>query len=242
MSTSGHRPRLGGVDNEEIKKLAFQTRTELDTIIGFADLLAEDLTDKPTVLPELDTIRQSAANIRQMVSRLESHVTMATDAATKDPLTGIWNRRAFETMCADEFSREPETRMSVVLVDLDKFKHVNDTFGHLVGDEVLIGVVERCQHAVRDSDVLARLAGDEFVLLLPRTPPDEARRVADRLRASVDTPPLLTSAGALEVTVSVGVATRVPGDRTIQDLIERADRAMYMSKNEGRNRITSLAE
>ena len=177
-----------------------------------------------------------------MVTRLESHVTEATEAATRDPLTGIWNRRAFETMCREAFLMEPDAPMSLVLIDLDKFKYVNDTYGHLVGDEVLKGVVARSQSAVRDTDILARLAGDEFVLLLPHTPPDEAFGVAERVRAAVAEPHLETSAGALPVSVSVGVATRHSGDSAINHLIERADRAMYVSKNEGRNRITALAE
>ena len=238
----GSNQRFGAVDTEEIKKLTFETRTELDTIIGFADLLAEDLTDKPDVLPDLHHIRQSAVNIRQMVSSLENHVNKANEAATRDPLTGIWNRRAFEARCRDAFAREPDAAMSLVLIDLDKFKYVNDTYGHLVGDEVLKAIVQRCQSAVRESDVLARLAGDEFVLLLPHTPPEEAFGVADRVRVAVVKEPLATSAGALPVTVSVGVATRRPGDAAINHLIERADRAMYVSKNEGRNRITSLSE
>lgn len=234
--------RNGGVDNEEIRKLTFETRTELDTIIGFADLLAEDLTDKPDILPDLEHIRRSAINIRQMVTRLESHVNEANAAATRDPLTGIWNRRAFEAMCRETFAHEPDAAMSLVLIDLDKFKSINDTHGHLVGDEVLKGVVARAQSAVRDTDVLARLAGDEFVLLLPRTPPEEAYGVADRVRMSVSDRALRTSAGELPVSVSVGVATRRAGDAAVKDLVERADRAMYVSKNEGRNRITALAE
>ena len=238
MSNVGSQ-RFGAVDTEEIKKLTFETRTELDTIIGFADLLAEDLTDKPDALPDLHHIRQSAVNIRQMVSSLESQLNKANEAATRDPLTGIWNRRAFEARCREAFARDPEGPMSLVLIDLDRFKYVNDTYGHLVGDEVLKRVVMRCQQAVRESDVLARLAGDEFVLLLPKTPPEEAYGVADRVRLSVVSEPLRTSAGELAVTVSVGVATRRAGDVAITNLIERADKAMYMSKSEGRNKITS---
>ena len=241
MATEEHHT-VGGVDSAELKRLTFDTRTELATIIGATEILCEDLSDKPFAIADLEGIRSSAQKIQELITRLEMHTNRAREAAVLDPLTGIANRRAFEARCQTLFETAgADVAMSLVLIDLDKFKNVNDTYGHLVGDEVLKGVVDRCRKAIRESDHLARLAGDEFVLLLPHTPPEEAMRVADRLRHSVVEHPIATGKGPLPVSVSVGVATWRIGD-SLQDLVERADRAMYVSKHDGRNRITALAE
>ncbi|MBX2797152.1 MAG: diguanylate cyclase [Myxococcales bacterium] len=241
-SMSKHLP-VGARAADITADITFKTRTQLDTIIGFTEMLAEELTDHPSARADLDRIRSSAQAVETLITELEDHANRARREAERDPLTGIANRRAFELHCERLFATETEDPTSLVLIDVDRFKHVNDTYGHLAGDEVLREVVQRSKSAVRDSDILARLAGDEFVLLLPATPIEEALRVADRVRhAIVFTPVSIDTDVHVPVTVSVGVATRHEGDEEVSDLLERADRAMYRSKNDGRNRITSLVD
>ena len=247
MSTQSHGflKAVRGVGGTELTELTFEARTQLSNILGFVDMVVEDLSDdaaRADSREDLHRIREAALRVEGLIKHLEAQVHAARDEAHRDPLTGIFNRRAFEARCAALFSTAPTDPVSLVLIDLDRFKFVNDTHGHLVGDDVLKGVVERCRRAVRDSDVLARLAGDEFVLLLPHTPPGEALRVADRLRRGVVETPISTRKGPVPVSVSVGVATRIPGDLQVQDLVERADRAMYLSKSEGRDRVTTLSD
>lgn len=226
-----------------LTELTFEVRTELDNIIGFSDMLTEDLgQNHPWALEDIESIRKSAKKVFQLIARLEQHVDSAKKEASRDPLTGIANRRAFEVRCGALVEERSGAPLSLVLIDLDRFKDVNDTLGHLVGDDVLKGVVERCRRAVRDSDLLARLAGDEFVLLLPSTPEDEAIRVADRVRASVVESPIATRKGAVPITVSLGVATHDGDGGSVGDLIERADKAMYRSKHGGRDKVSTLSD
>jgi len=235
------RAPTGVLIQDDWSDLTYEARTQLDNIIGFSEMLQEDDGQSSEARDDLDQIHQAALRVLDLVSRLEAHVNATRAQATLDPLTGIANRRYFEERCRAMFDQNPKVELSVVLIDLDKFKRVNDNYGHLVGDDVLKAVVARCRHAVRDADMVARLAGDEFVVLLPATLPDEAIRIAARIRDFVGNAPLETRKGPLPVTVSVGVANRRVDDQSITDVIERADRAMYVSKERGRDMV-SVAE
>jgi diguanylate cyclase (GGDEF)-like protein len=132
-----------------------------------------------------------------------------------DGLTSLWNRRQFELRAAQELERAVRfrERFSVVIVDLDDFKRVNDSHGHLVGDAVLIETAQRLVAATREVDTVARFGGEEFVLLLPQTDALGAVRVAEKVREEVAAKPVETDAGALPVTLSAGVACH-PDDGT----------------------------
>jgi len=231
----------GVLIQDDWSDLTYEARTELDNIIGFSEILQEEDGQSSEARTDLKRIHRAALRVLELVSRLETHVHATRAQATLDPLTGIANRRYFEERCVAVFDQVPQIHLSVVLIDLDKFKLVNDNYGHLVGDDVLKSVVDRCCNAVRDADLVARLAGDEFVVLLPSTDPDEAIRIAARIRDFVGESPLDTRRGPLPVTVSVGVANRRDDDASITDVIERADRAMYYSKERGRDMV-SVAE
>jgi diguanylate cyclase (GGDEF)-like protein len=160
--------------------------------------------------------------------------------ATTDDLTGIANRRHFFDLAAGELSRSRRDRQGLfaMMVDIDFFKNVNDQYGHQVGDEVIQIVAGRLSRETRGDDQLGRYGGEEFALVLP-TGDREPRLVAERLRAAIADAPLLTRAGALSVTVSVGAASLHPDDKDISTLLGRADRRLYEAKRGGRNRVAA---
>jgi len=165
--------------------------------------------------------------------------------ALQDSLTGCANRRAF----ADVFHKEAERSrrlglgLGVLFLDLDHFKALNDRFGHAVGDAVLGRFARRVEGCLRESDVLFRWGGEEFVVLVPHAAAGEVKGVAERIRASTGGTPLLGLPGGTEitVTVSVGAATAERRDVDPQDLVERADRACYEAKSLGRDRVVMAA-
>jgi diguanylate cyclase (GGDEF)-like protein/PAS domain S-box-containing protein len=159
--------------------------------------------------------------------------------ASTDYLTGALNRRAFFEAAEAELRRWRRYRgdLSVVVLDADRFKLVNDTHGHAAGDEVLKHLAEVAGELARETDLVARFGGEEFVVLLPHTPLEGARVFGERLRAAVEARPARTSAGDLAVTVSVGVASMRDEDVDVAAMIDRADHALYAAKQNGRNRV-----
>jgi diguanylate cyclase (GGDEF)-like protein len=153
-----------------------------------------------------------------------------------DALTGLANRRAFEETLASEISRAHrfEHRLALVLLDLDRFKEINDSFGHAAGDVMLRSVSHLLTSLARQGDTVARWGGEEFVAVLPETDLAGARRFAERLRRTIEAHPV----GEMRTTASCGVATIVPED-TVEALLGAADQALYQAKANGRNRTES---
>jgi diguanylate cyclase (GGDEF)-like protein len=163
---------------------------------------------------------------------------------TTDELTGLHNRRNFFELARREFRkmRRYEFSLTALMFDIDEFKAVNDTHGHAAGDEVLRAVAACCRQCVRSVDILGRYGGEEFALLLPHTEAAEATEtVAERIRAAVEAETVVVDGTEISVTVSVGVAGADPDDETLDDLLERADAALYRAKDEGRNRVVVQA-
>ncbi len=160
--------------------------------------------------------------------------------ASTDGLTGLHNRRHFMEQANREFGRARRHQRSLVAVmlDIDRFKQVNDTYGHAVGDQVLQIVAARCRETVREIDILGRYGGEEFVFLLLETDLDGARILAERLRQCVVDPPLSTDAGMMKITVSLGVGILDKECPDLDHLLQRADQALYKSKQDGRNRVS----
>lgn len=176
--------------------------------------------------------------VLSMAYQLAEAKAALADAALSDPLTGITNRRFFVAQAEIEIARaqrlgEP---LSVLVVDIDHFKDINDTYGHGVGDHVLQCVVAACSGALRAGDSFSRFGGDEFVALLPGTSAETAMGVAEKLRALIEQLELRAIGPKAGVTLSIGVAALQPDASTWQSMLEAADRNLYIAKTSGRNR------
>jgi len=161
--------------------------------------------------------------------------------ADTDDLTGVWNRRVFRQRLSSEIDRCKTygVTLSIMMVDLDNFKEINDGYGHGMGDVVLSEMCGTIRETLRPPDTLARLGGDEFAVILPHTDLPGARSVAERMVERVREVAIPTESGAsVGCTVSVGVAVFVPPDMTAAELIQRADDRLYVSKNDGKNRAS----
>ncbi len=162
-----------------------------------------------------------------------------TRLATTDALTGLRNRRSFFDVAAAEIARarrygEP---LSVITIDFDRFKLINDKYGHAAGDATLVRFAEFCRRHVREADLLARIGGEEFAILLPTTPADQAAQLAERIRHAVHEVTILADGHSFTFTVSMGVAAYRNHDEGLEALLRRADEALYRAKETGRDRV-----
>lgn len=158
--------------------------------------------------------------------------------ADRDPLTGVYNRRAFLVLLDQltHYAHRMRFPVSVLLLDLDHFKRINDTWGHQRGDQALCHVMTIAQQCLRDGDVIGRLGGEEFAIALPNASQGEAEQIASRLRMAMAAQPLHYAGHTLPLTASIGVASWLD-DESPDSLVNRADTAMYQAKSQGRNRI-----
>jgi diguanylate cyclase (GGDEF)-like protein len=160
--------------------------------------------------------------------------------ATEDPLTRLLNRRGLEEALRVSFAHASRQDLptAAIMIDIDHFKKVNDSFGHETGDNVIQMVANLIDRMCRSSDVVARTGGEEFLAVLPNTDLDSARILAERIRRAIADQPLLVDQQRIPITVSLGVASN-QGDVSLDDLVQDADRAMYLAKQGGRNRVAS---
>ncbi|MAC99363.1 MAG: diguanylate cyclase [Pseudomonadales bacterium] len=177
-----------------------------------------------------------AVNKRQ----LESANTKLQELALRDGLTGLLNRRYWESCLEREFARHQryDNPVSLVIFDIDHFKRVNDTYGHQTGDEVIRETARITSQLVRETDFAGRYGDEEFVVLLPGTTLDGAAQFAERLRSSIERQQLDYQGSPLTFTISLGVATLTDDMAGYLTLLERADKALYQSKEGGRNQVT----
>lgn len=159
--------------------------------------------------------------------------------ARLDPLTGVLNRRAIDDEARREIARarRDKSPLSMIILDIDFFKKVNDLFGHRGGDQALRSLVVFLQGELRQMDILGRLGGEEFIMFLPGTAADEARQVAERLRFAVESATVPFEGLEIRLTITAGVTQLLPHEASWEGMLTRADEALYKGKNEGRNRI-----
>jgi diguanylate cyclase (GGDEF)-like protein/PAS domain S-box-containing protein len=199
----------------------------------------QDVTERKAAQRQIEwqmrTISSYAAELEAGKRELEKANARLEALATTDGLTGIMNHRAFQEKADQEFkrARRYETPMSLLLIDVDKFKSYNDSFGHQAGDEVLRAVARTLIDTGRETDWIARYGGEEFVVILPETGLDQALDAAERFRVAVNSRAL----GSRELSISVGVSTMSANHLKPADLVADSDRALYFAKFNGRNRV-----
>jgi|YNPNPStandDraft_1061719.scaffolds.fasta_scaffold00383_15 diguanylate cyclase (GGDEF)-like protein len=207
-----------------------------DEVIGFINLLStaphfftEDHAGRLMTLAHQTAVAVERAYLFERLQEL----------ATMDSLTGLSNRRHFFEMAEQAFERARRYRglLSALMLDVDHFKKVNDLYGHSVGDQVLQEVGRLCRQNMRRVDIIGRYGGEEIAFVMPETGIEEARVAAERLRQMIEKYSFETQAGALSVTVSIGVAGLREEDSALHFLLDRADQALYQAKQGGRNRV-----
>ena len=215
-------------------------RTSTEDVVEALRHGAHDYLRKPFDHAELIARVSAAARVKALQDELRHRNEELDRLARHDVLTGLHNRRHLEehlhAMVVGSVRRKQP--VGVLLVDIDHFKLVNDTYGHGVGDEVLCAVAARLQTGLRADDVAGRWGGEEFLVLLPQTELDGAMAVAERMRGAVDADPVGISDGrAIEVTVSIGCTAVVAPNS--EELVRRADDALYEAKAAGRNQVVA---
>jgi diguanylate cyclase (GGDEF)-like protein/PAS domain S-box-containing protein len=182
----------------------------------------------------------AVATIRDITERKATEAKLL-ELATTDSLTGLYNRRRFMELCEQEFSRSVRYSRSLAMfmLDIDHFKKVNDEYGHDAGDKVLRSLSEVSASALRGADILGRLGGEEFGVLLPETDAESAYEVAERLREAIANASISVNGSSLKVTVSIGISILSPEMHSIDALLKGADVALYQAKQTGRNKVVT---
>jgi two-component system cell cycle response regulator len=214
-------------------------------IVRALELGVNDYLIRPIDQQELTARLRTQVRRKRYNDQLRASVTQTIEMAVTDGLTGLQNRRYLDSHLQTLFDRAVARRrpLSVMITDLDRFKSVNDTYGHDGGDDVLREFAHRLRKNVRGIDLACRFGGEEFVVVMPDTDGAIAEKVAERIRAEIAKLPfpIGKDGKAIEVTVSVGVSSMLKGPDTVQALMKRADQALYEAKSGGRNRVVAKA-
>jgi len=200
--------------------------------------------DSPFLKEEQSLLHAIAERLGRIIERLRAE-QLLVKLATTDPLTGLYNRRHFFDLAEMEIARSARYGhpLSCIMFDVDFFKLINDSYGHLFGDRVLQAMVWRCRENIRRVDIFGRYGGDEFVILLPETGQRRSKQLTSRLCNDFQERPLIIETHEIHITLSVGVAS-MPGDNhlALDTLLNRADQALYMAKEKGRNQVSLWQE
>ena len=223
----------------EIPIIFLTASKEKDHLLQAFDCGAVDYITKPFSAPELLARVKTHLELKHTRDELRKALAKLEKLATTDSLTGVANRHHLLTIGKREFSRACRyTRpFSVLMLDIDHFKTINDTYGHAAGDEALKAMAKAAVNSLRQVDFFGRFGGEEFVAFLPETNIRAAVEVAERIRRTIARISLSVPDGVAYVTVSIGVATYRRGDRTLDAILKRADDALYAAKNQGRDRV-----
>lgn len=203
------------------------------------------LTETRRMGDTMGTLRSQLNDSQAEIERLKAEVSRAREDALIDALTGLTNRKGFEQALGNCLAavRDGAPAPSLLMVDIDHFKNINDSYGHLFGDKVIRAVAQILKQNIKGQDVAARFGGEEFIVLLPGTPVEGASLLAERIRHTIEGSAIRradSNQALAKVTVSLGVTRFAPGEQ-IGTLLARADEALYASKRSGRNRVTAMA-
>ncbi len=225
--------------------LLLTSRNEREDLIEGMEAGADDYITKPFDQHELKVRLGPGRRIVELEDQLLTVQKELELQATRDSLTGLWNRHSILEILDRELSRaiREVIPLGVAMGDLDRFKNVNDTYGHIAGDSVLSQVAGRMNDCVRPYDAVGRYGGEEFLIILPGCDEAAVEGYGERIRQEIERAPMQTPDGDLHITASFGVASLPRGrEATAEELIRLADRAMYRAKEAGRNRVMLATE
>jgi diguanylate cyclase (GGDEF)-like protein len=241
-------PGLGGLDvcrsiraessDQPPYLIVLTSKGGKEDIVEALEAGADDYLAKPFDPAELRARVGVGARTVELQTRLADTRAALAHEAMHDPLTGALNRRAFAETLAREISevRRHDHGLALGVCDIDRFKVINDTHGHLIGDEVLCALVRLIEGHLRAHDILGRHGGDEFVILTAHTSVAAAATTFERIRSVVAETPMATSVGSIPITISIGVRAWHPGETDVE-LLAAADAALYRAKDAGRDRV-----
>ncbi len=224
---------------KDIPIVFLTARTSMDDVLAGLRGGAHDYLKKPFEPAELVARVAAAAHVKKLQDRLHVRNAQLEQVSRTDILTGLYNRRHLEEQLTRQHAaaRRGRDQLSVILLDIDHFKRVNDTYGHSAGDQVLCTFANRMTQQLRSGDITGRWGGEEFLVILPATDADGAMRVAERIREVTRATPTWADGHDISVTVSGGCVTG-PG-ASPDDLVSAADRRLYEAKRSGRDRIVA---
>ena len=219
--------------------LLVTSKDEKQDLVNGLNAGADDYITKPFELNEL----KARLRVGTRILYLQDELIRAKEAlefqATHDPLTGLWNRGAILDLLQRELNRAERSQqtMGVFMLDIDHFKQINDSYGHLVGDQVLKEVARRLSTSVRNYDWVGRYGGEEFLIVASNCPCDTMENYGERLRLDLAATPVITEAGGVAVSASIGAASTQSRPWHQDSLLRAADAALYRAKENGRNRL-----
>ncbi|CDZ94824.1 GGDEF domain-containing protein [Pseudomonas saudiphocaensis] len=238
------RQQVGGLQSsvlqaEDLPSLKQGVQARLDALLATVDVYERQRSVHEKQLAErLNTLVERVANLEQAATGLRLHLAEQRKKALHDPLTDLPNRAAWDERLEMEVARQQRYggQLLLAVLDVDHFKRINDSFGHLAGDRVLKIIANELRKRLRKTDFIARFGGEEFALLLPETPLEAGQQLLESLRQGIQNCPFHFKGERIDVTLSGGLAAFAEAERA-EHVFERADRALYRAKGAGRNRI-----
>jgi len=238
------RQQVGGLQDsmlgaKDLPSLKQTVQARLDGLLETVDAYQRQRSDHEQALSDrLSTLVERVASLEQAATGMREHLEEQRQKALQDPLTSLPNRAAWDERLELEVARQQRYggQLLLAVLDVDHFKRINDSFGHLAGDRVLKIIANELRKRLRKTDFIARFGGEEFALLLPETPAAAGLKLLDNLRTGIESCPFHFKGARIQVTLSGGLASFAASDRAEQ-VFERADRALYRAKDSGRNRI-----
>jgi len=218
-------------------KFAKLTQLHQETLENYKD----SLIDLPSITEKFDEIQShmqaEVSRANTIISKLSKQIKELEETTNLDPLTKVFNRRALTTYLENVCQKkELHHELHLLILDIDDFKSVNDTYGHIAGDKVLILIANILRKMLRDGDKIFRYGGEEFIIILNRVTTPVCKKISNRIINIIGTNQLIYKGEALHVTVSIGATKYIPGD-TPESLIHKADKALYKAKRNGKNQM-----
>jgi len=224
-------------ESSETPVIVYSSCDQDDEVIKALDLGANDFVSKSSNFPVLAARIRTALRLKSLDSELKQANAKLRRIATIDQLSNLYNRSHFFNLTNAEFSKSQRYHrpMSIIMLDVDKFKIINDTYGHAAGDKVLVKLAGTCRAAVRNSDIVGRLGGEEFAICCPDSDLLGAHAIAERIRNDCESASIEYNGKQIQFTVSLGITSQSPNDRSFENTLNRADKLLYEAKNKGRN-------